>query len=147
MSFEYLLKKPTLEEFKILREAVDWDLEEKGIDDERVMNSLKASPYGVCVYDKQDYGRHKYLIGMVRVSGDDGMYGYIQDTIVLKDYQRKGIGTKMMELLLDQVNDLDGYLLGTCPSKVSVEFYSSFGFKKREGTNPFMYLELEKEKK
>ena len=136
----YEEEKPSLEGFKKLRNSVNWNLEERGISDERILSSLESSPYCVCAYADDK------LIGMVRISGDKEMYGYIQDNVVLDEYQGKGIGKNMMRILLKNIKDKKGYLLGTCPSKVAVEFYSKFGMKKRpENPNGFMYLEIGKD--
>lgn len=129
--------KPSLEEYKFLRDSVDWNLEEKEITDKRAKNSLNKSPLCVCAYDGNK------IVGMVRVSGDLSMYGYIQDTIVLSEYQGKGVGSNLMKRVFEEIKDKPGYLLGVCPSKVSVDFYKSFGFKKRpENPNGFMSIEF-----
>jgi len=134
----YLLKKPSLEEYKKLRNCVDWNLESKGIDEKRAIDSLERCPLCVCAYDDEE------IVGMVRLSGDLGMYGYIQDTIVMPTYQGKGIGKKMMEMILEALKNKKGYLLGVCPSKTSVQFYEKFGFKKRpEDPNGFMSMEFQ----
>lgn len=136
-SIKYFYKKPTFLEYKSLRDSADWNLEQRGISEERAIASLKTSPLCVSAYDG------KKIIGMVRLSGDIDMYGYIQDTIVLAEYQGKGIGSKMMEMIMKKLENKRGYLLGVCPSKVSVEFYEKFGFKKRpENPNGFMSLEI-----
>lgn len=133
----YKFKKPTLKEYKILRNSVKWDLENKNITDERVKESLKKCPLCVCAYED------KNIIGMVRLSGDLSMYGYIQDTIVLPEYQGKGVGSNLLKKILEKISDKKGYLLGVCPSKISVEFYEKFGFKSRpEKPNGFMSLEI-----
>lgn len=132
-----LIKKPSLEEFKKLRNSANWNLSERGISDSRAQDSLERCPLCVCAYERDN------IIGMVRLAGDLSMYGYIQDTIMLPEFQRRGIGTKMMELLLEHLKDKKGYLLGVCPNKVSVEFYEGFGFKKRpENPNGFMSMEI-----
>ncbi|HLC31667.1 MAG TPA: GNAT family N-acetyltransferase [Candidatus Nanoarchaeia archaeon] len=134
---EYVDKIPSLEEYKQLRDAADWNLASRGISDERAQESLSAAPYCVCAYDN---GK---IVGMVRMSGDRGMYGYIQDTIVVPEYQGKGVGSAMMQRILAMVKDKKGYLIGVCPSKVSVEFYQKFGFVKRpENPNGFMSIEI-----
>ena len=133
----YIEKKPSLAEFKKLRDSVSWSLER--FSDERIRNSLDTSPFCVCAY------KENTLVGMVRISGDKGMYGYIQDTIVLPEYQRQGIGKEMMAKLLENIKDKPGYLLGVCPSKTSVEFYERFGFKNRpEKPNGFLFKEISK---
>jgi len=136
MTIEIIDKTPTLQEYKYLRSLVKWDLESARITDERVLDSLDRCPACVTAYEGPR------IVGMVRLSGDLGMYGYIQDTIVNPTHQGRGIGTKMMERLLHKVDGLNGYLIGVCPSKVSVDFYKKFGFKKKpEDPNGFMYLE------
>ena len=133
----YLIKKPTLREYKTLRNVVDWNLEEKGITNKRAKESLKKSPICVCAYD----GRK--IVGMIRLSGDLSMYGYIQDTIVSPEYQGKEIGFNLLNKILENIKGKKGYLLGVCPSKISVNFYEKVGFIKRpEEPNGFMSLEI-----
>jgi len=134
---KYIYKKPSFQEFIQLRDSVGWNLKERGISPERTRDSLKQSPLCVCAYDKDK------IVGMVRLSGDLGMYGYIQDTIVLPDYSGRRIGKNLMQRLIKSLKGKKGYLLGVCPSKTSVEFYQKFGFKKRlENPNGFMSMEI-----
>jgi ribosomal protein S18 acetylase RimI-like enzyme len=133
----YKIKKPTSEEFSYLRNSVGWNLEEGGISKERASDSIERSPLCICAYDENN------IIGMIRISGDVSMYGYIQDTIVIPSYSGKGIGTEMLKRVLIHLEGRRGYLLGVCPSKVSVKFYEKMGFKKRpEDPNGFMNLEI-----
>ena len=133
----YLIKKPTLREYKTLRNVVDWNLEEKGITNERAKESLKKSPICACAYDRRK------IVGMIRLSGDLSMYGYIQDTIVSPEYQGKEIGSNLLNKILENIKGKKGYLLGVCPSKISVNFYEKVGFIKRpEEPNGFMSLEI-----
>jgi len=135
LKFEMI--RPTIEEYNYLRNSVDWSLKEKGISNDRAKKSLIASPFCVTVYD--DFK----VIGMCRISGDKTMYGYLQDIIIIPEYQRKGIGTKMLKILLKDVSKLKGYLLGVCPSRKSAYFYKTVGFRKRkEKPNGFMYKEI-----
>ena len=134
---KYAYKKPSLKEFAQLREAVCWNLNKAGISLKRANDSLKQSPLCVCAHDNGT------IVGMVRLSGDLSMYGYIQDTIVLPNYQGRGIGKNLMQHLIRRLKGRKGYLLGVCPSKVSVDFYEGFGFKKRpENPNGFMSLKI-----
>src|SRR5688572_24244422 len=119
---------PSVADFKKLRSVIaertgrnGWKVEENGINDERVMDSLKKSAYCVCAYDGNN------IVGMIRVSGDLSMYGYLQDTIVLPEYQGREIGSKLMKMVLRKLEGLNGYLLGVCPSPEAVNFYSKFG--------------------
>lgn len=133
----YRISKPSLSEYHMLRDAFDWRLHERGISDERAQRSIDASPLIICAYHDSK------IVGMVRLAGDLEMYGYIQDTMVLPEYQRMEIGTKMMQLILNRIEILPGYLLGVCPSRSSVSFYAKLGFKQRpEYPNGFMYKQI-----
>lgn len=134
---KYKYVKPSIKQFVSLRNAAGWNLKNKKISKDRAINSLRKSPLCVCAFDKNK------IIGMIRICGDLDMYGYIQDSIVLPEYQHIGVGTRMMNMLLNKVKRKKGYLLGVCPSKVAVDFYQKFGFKKRpENPNGFMSLEF-----
>lgn len=130
--FKIYERKPSVEEFKKLRENVGWRIPSN--DD--LKESLSCSPYCISAYHLNK------IVGMVRITGDKTMYGYIQDFIVLSEYRRQGIGKKMLESLLKNLNK-EGYLIGVCPSKEATEIYQFFGFKKRPETpNGFMYMEV-----
>lgn len=127
--------KPSIRDYREIRKAVNWNCDE--INDERIKRSLDNSPLCFCAYD---LGK---LVGMIRIAGDLEMYGYIQDTIVIPSHQGHQVGTMLMIKVLDEIRYKKGYLLGVCPSKVAVEFYSKFGFIKRpENPNGFMYMEI-----
>ena len=65
------------------------------------------------------------LIGMGRLVGDGSMYWYIQDVAVLPEYQRKGIGSAIVERL---ISHSQGSL--TAP-------WASIGLTARKGKEPF----------
>ena len=46
------------------------------------------------------------LIGMVRVVGDGASVVLIQDLLVRPEYQRKGIGSKLMRAVLERCKDV-----------------------------------------
>lgn len=66
------------------------------------------------------------LIGFVQILSDGIKHAYILRLLVHRDYQCKGIGTKIMENLMEflEENNLSPVLL-TKPSEES--FYSKFG--------------------
>jgi ribosomal protein S18 acetylase RimI-like enzyme len=137
---QYFSRKPTIEEYQLLQKSSGWD-KKQVISPKRMKMSINSSP--VCVVAK-DKGK---IVGMVRLSGDLAMYGYIQDTIVIPEFKGKGIGTQLMKRLLRKVEGLEGYLIGVCPSKVSVSLYSKFGLiergvQKEGGPAPFRYLQV-----
>ena len=72
------------------------------------------------------------VVGMGRLVGDGVMYWYLQDIIVLPDYQGKGIGKAIVERLIQYVseNSLPGTstTIGLMAAKGKEGFYEKLGF-------------------
>ena len=133
----YLDNKPNISDFYYVRNVAGWDLERGRISKEQVKKSLSSTPFSICAYDAGS------VVGMVRMSGDKGMYGYIQDLIVVPAQRNQKIATDLLLRLLGKVAGLEGYLIGACPSKIAVSLYLRFGFVPRGiGDNPFMYFQV-----
>lgn len=121
----YLEKTPTAEVFNYLTDAVGWGKREEKIVEEALKNTL----YSLCVYNNDE------LIGYGRIIGDKTIFLYIHDVMVIPEYQGKGIGKLIMEVLLKQIDeykkvnpDIRTYLGA---SKNREGFYEKFGFVQR----------------
>ena len=72
------------------------------------------------------------LVGMGRMVGDGAMYWYLQEIIVLPEYQKKGIGTKIVNYLVDYAvrNSSTGKFttIGGVSAKGKEDFYRKLGF-------------------
>lgn len=68
------------------------------------------------------------LLGIVRVVGDGYSIIYIQDILILPEYQRKGIGRALMEKVLDAYKHVYQKTLMTDNTEKSIQFYKSVGF-------------------
>lgn len=68
------------------------------------------------------------LVGIIRVVGDGYSIVYIQDIIVLPEYQRKGIGTTLIKEILSEYKDVYQKALMTDNTEKSIQFYKSVGF-------------------
>ncbi len=122
---KYIEQTPSADEFNYLTNSVGWGIREKNIIEEALKNTL----YSLCVYDNDK------LIGYGRIIGDKTIFLYIQDIMVIPEYQSKHIGTGIMNNLLNQINqykkinpDIRTYL-GASQGKES--FYEKFGFISR----------------
>ncbi len=122
---KYIEQTPSADEFNYLTNSVGWGIREKNIIEEALKNTL----YSLCVYDNNK------LIGYGRIIGDKTIFLYIQDIMVIPEYQSKHIGTGIMNNLLNQINqykkinpDIRTYL-GASQGKES--FYEKFGFISR----------------
>ncbi|MBD5474883.1 MAG: GNAT family N-acetyltransferase [Lachnospiraceae bacterium] len=73
------------------------------------------------------------LVGIGRLVGDGAMYWYLQEIIVLPKYQRKGIGTMIVNHLVDcaKANSITGKFttIGGVSAKGKEPFYEKMGFE------------------
>lgn len=126
---KYVEKIPSAEEFNYLTDSVGWGIRKNAIIEEALKNTL----YSLCVYDNYK------LIGYGRIIGDKTIFLYIQDIMVLPKYQSQKIGTKIMNMIIDRINEFKKVnpnirtYLGA--SKNKENFYKKFGFKSRNDAN------------
>jgi len=78
----------------------------------------------VCAFVDKD------MVGMARVIGDAGMVFYIQDVIVLPDYQGQGIGTQLMAAVMVFIRSHAHHntIIGLMAAKGKEAFYEKYGF-------------------
>ena len=91
---EYKENVLTYEDYFNLRESVGW----MNFSKEQTQKALLNSIYTVIAVD--DYGD---AVGVGRLTGD-GMYYMIVDIAVCPDYQKKGIGTEIINMLITYVS-------------------------------------------
>ena len=70
----------------------------------------------------------KKLIGIIRAVGDGFSVLFIQDILVHPEYQRKGIGTKLLKSMLSFYPEVYQTQLVTDKTEKTVGFYKSCGF-------------------
>ncbi len=67
------------------------------------------------------------LVGLARVVGDGCTIIYIQDVLVLESYQRQGIGSELIKLILEKYKKVRQVLLMTDETEKTVRFYKKCG--------------------
>ena len=129
-------RNPTLEEYQRLRRAVGWG----DVATEAVEIGLQNSLFSVCVVLENE------VIGCGRVIGDGGIYFYIQDIIVLSEFQGKGIGRRIMNAVMKylEAHARNGAFVGLMAAKGVSKFYERYGFKERPSDAPGMFRVLRK---
>ncbi|MBR4502896.1 MAG: GNAT family N-acetyltransferase [Clostridia bacterium] len=109
-----------LDEIIDLYKSVGWTnyLKRTGILREAYSNSL-------CVLGAYDSGK---LVGIIRAVGDGKTIVFVQDILVLPEYQRKGIGTELLKAVMDRYKDVYQMELMTDNTEKTKAFYRSAGF-------------------
>jgi len=70
------------------------------------------------------------LVGVVRCVGDGEHIVVVQDLIVDREYQKRGIGTKLFRAMWDKYADVRMFQVNTdLEDAVDNHFYQSFGMK------------------
>ena len=111
----------SFEEIFPLYEAVGWT--NYTTNPTMLQNALEHSLFLISARDEN--GK---LIGFLRAVGDGYSIVYIQDIIVLPEYQRKGIGTQLLRQTLEYFNEVYQIILTTDSELKTLAFYESNGF-------------------
>ena len=103
---------------------------EAGFAEVPVAHARKALQNGLINFSAIYNGK---LVGMGRLVGDGAMYWYLQEIIVLPQFQRKGIGTMIVNHLVDyaKANSITGKFttIGGVSAKGKEPFYEKMGFE------------------
>ena len=118
-----------IQEFNFLYDSVGW-----GAYDENTSKiALDNTFYSISVYDEDK------IIGYGRLIGDNICFIYIQDVMVIPEYQSKKIGTLIMNKLLSKTEELKkqnpNIRIYVGADKGKEKFYEKFGFVKRTDAN------------
>jgi ribosomal protein S18 acetylase RimI-like enzyme len=120
------LETITVDEFNFLRKSVGWNEIEKNLALKTINNALFII---TAIIDNK-------IIGLTRVSGDGGYTIFITDVIVLPEYQRKGIGKKLMDKAMNYIKEKflqngQSVFVNLMSAKGKETFYKRFGFEER----------------
>lgn len=131
MTASLVFRAPTPAEYARLRAAVGWD----AVDADAVAIGLRRTPFAVCLEDR---GR---VIGCGRVIGDGGIDFYIQDVIVVPEFQGRGYGAQIMDAVMGYLERVarPGTFIGLMAAKGAAGFYLRYGFSERPAGRPGMY--------
>jgi GNAT superfamily N-acetyltransferase len=129
--FQIVSRVPTVEEYLTLREAVGWGT----TDIQMTARGLANALFSVCVEHEGN------VVGCGRVIGDGGLYFYLQDIMVLPEFQGKGLGKRLMTFILDYLEEhaTQGAFVGLMAASGVSDFYTQFGFAPRPPERPGMF--------
>lgn len=83
-------------------------------------------------------GRSGRAVGMGRVISDGVSDGYIQDLVVLADWQNMGLGRMIIEKLIEGCRARKIAWVGLIAEPGKEDFYDSIGFRKMPGHVPML---------
>lgn len=69
------------------------------------------------------------LLGLVRAVGDGATIVFVQDLLVRPEHQRKGIGSALLQAILDRSPQVRQIELATDNTEKTKAFYRSMGFR------------------
>ena len=124
----------TAKEWAYLRASVSWSIHSE----KDFLIAIKNSVLTISVYYDNK------LVGMARIMGDNKLSFFIQDVIVLPDFQNMGIGTLIVNSLLNYIysHAAPHAVVNLMASKGKESFYEKFGFTKRNGIQKGFGMEL-----
>lgn len=120
-----------VKDYQTLRNSTNWN----PIEDEVVQLALENDLFSIGIFDNER------IIGMGRIIGDGAIYFYIQDLIVLPEYQGKGIGKLIMDHIEAYLNKQtnNNSFIGLMAAPGVKGFYHKYGYLERSPNGPGMY--------
>lgn len=120
--YEIIERLPSVEEYRGLCTAVGWESE---MNFEAAHAALAHSLYGVVVTIGEQ------VVGMGRFVGDRAIFFYIQDIAVDPGHQQRGLGTKIVDALMQHLSEAapEKAFVGLFAAKGSSPFYERYGFR------------------
>jgi GNAT superfamily N-acetyltransferase len=129
-------RQPTPEEYAHFRETVGWGVPEM----DSIKLSIENALYSVCLENDNQ------LIGLGRVVGDNGVYFYVQDIIVLPEFRGLGYSRIILDEIMTFIKQKakKASFIGLFAAKGTEGLYEKYGFVERpnETYGPGMFLPL-----
>lgn len=132
MKIEYLhIKEITQEQLFGLFDAVQW---ESAKYPEEIQVAIKNSHRVITAWDGDE------LVGLINSLSDGVMTVYFHYMLVRPEYQGRGIGRKLLDIMLKEYTNYRTKVLIAYDH--AVDFYISCGFKQEQGTIPLFISDL-----
>lgn len=110
-------KQVSVESLSSLRESVGWNRMEKELN-----NPKLTSYYHIAAYDEDN------LVGFIDCISNGVTDAYIQDLMVDPLYQGKGIGSELMNKMINYLKEKHIYIISVIFDESLKSFYERFGF-------------------
>lgn len=127
-------KNLNINQVKNLYDANGWKSYANNID--RTMRSIEKALFVFSCWDEDK------LVGLIRAVGDGETITYVQDILVLPDYHRKGIGTKLLKECMEEYKDCYQFVLITDDTDKTNNFYKSMGLNSGRETGANCFIKM-----
>lgn len=131
MEIKYFNTVPNKDEFYQLYETTGWNANGTFTKDD-LFKAISNSWYLISVYNDEK------LIAFGRVISDGVYQTFIGDMIVHPCYQKKGIGSKVLNLLVEKCKASGIKWVQLSCAKGKIDFYKKLGFQERPIDGPGM---------
>ena len=131
MEIVYQFTPLSKEQYHALFETTGWNREYQATPEE-LARAIANSQFFVAAYDG---GK---LVGFGRVLTDGVLHAMIYEMIVHPDYQRQGIGTQILHILIEWCNENHIYDIQLFCARGKRHFYEKNGFASRPDDAPGM---------
>jgi len=88
------------------------------------------------------YAEGGELVGFGRIVSDGTLYAFVCDMIVAPEYKLQGIGSMIMEAMLEKCREAGIRVVWLFSASGKAGFYEKHGFEGRPSTAPGMQLNL-----
>lgn len=82
------------------------------------------------------------LLGIIRTVGDGHTSVFVQDILVFPEYQRKGVGSALLQAILDRYSHVRQIELTTDNTPKTIAFYKSMGFRELSEIGCFGFMKV-----
>lgn len=126
-------QNPSFEDYQALHQTTGWNA--KGLYTyDQLYQAICSSWYSVSIYDEHTF------VGYGRIISDGIYQTFICDVMVHPGYQRKGVGTTVMETLMTHCKNTNIKWIQLSCAKGKQPFYQQLGFTERDPDAPGMML-------
>ncbi len=122
-----------------LYNSVGWSNYTNDASKGKLEEAIRNSTFVVSAWVKNN------LVGIARCISDDVSICYLQDILINPNFQKQGIGRKLLTICLERFKDVKTKILLTDDEEKQRLFYESFGYKntrnlKRVTLNTFVMM-------